>query len=191
MGEQVMAMGAARGGDWHRAGLPVSMAVNLSASQVTRSLPPTVARLAAEHRLPPERLCLELTETALLEAQGDGVGVLKDLAALGVRLAIDDFGTGYSSFAYMRDLPVHEIKLDISFVTRLGRDERDARVVAGMIRLAHDLGLRVVAEGVEEPAQLATLRRLGCDGAQGFLFARPSEDPIRSGIANAHWPRAS
>jgi diguanylate cyclase (GGDEF)-like protein/PAS domain S-box-containing protein len=188
MGDQVLDAGAAQAAAWHRAGLQLAMAVNIASPQVTRSLPGAVARLAAGHDVPPSRLCLELTETALFEANGEGVGVLRDLAALGVRLAIDDFGTGYSSFSYIRDLPVHEIKLDMSFVTRLGGDEKDARVVGGMIRLAHDLGLRVVAEGVERPAQLETLRALGCDAAQGFLFAPPSEDPIRAGIANARFP---
>ena len=178
MGEQVMAIGAAQAGAWHRAGRAVAMAVNLASPQLTPALPASVARLADEHGLAPGRLCLEITETALVEAQGEGIGVLRDLAARGVRLSIDDFGTGYSSFAYVRDLPVHEIKLDISFVTPLGRDERDARIVAGMIRLAHDLGLRVVAEGVEKMEQLEVLRGLGCDAAQGFLFARPSADPF-------------
>ena len=178
MGEQVLATAATQAGAWQRAGRPVTVALNLASQQLTRTLPGAIARLADEHRLPPDRLCLELTETVLLDAQSEGVAVLHDLAALGVRLAVDDFGTGYSSFAYMRDLPVHEIKLDISFITRLDQDERDARVVAGMIHLAHELGLKVVAEGVEHQAQLDTLCRLGCDAAQGYFFARPSEDPL-------------
>jgi diguanylate cyclase (GGDEF)-like protein/PAS domain S-box-containing protein len=185
MGQQVMATAAAQAGEWHRAGLSMVTAVNLASQQLTRSLPGAIARLAAEHSVPAGRLCLELTETVLLEAASEGVAVLHDLVALGVRLAIDDFGTGYSSFAYMRDLPVHEVKLDISFINDLGRNERDARVVAGMIRMAHELGLRVVAEGVEQPAQLDALLHLGCDAAQGFLFARPSEDPLRAAIAHA------
>jgi diguanylate cyclase (GGDEF)-like protein/PAS domain S-box-containing protein len=191
MGDQVMEAGAAQAAAWHRAGLEVAMAVNVASQQVTRSLPAAVARLAAAHAMPPSRLCLELTETALFEANGEGVAILREVSDLGVRLAIDDFGTGYSSFSYMRDLPVHEIKLDMSFVTRLGRHERDARVVGGMIRLAHDLGLRVVAEGVERPAQLETLRALGCDAAQGFLFAPPSADPLRAGVAHARFPSAA
>jgi EAL domain-containing protein (putative c-di-GMP-specific phosphodiesterase class I) len=179
-----MAAAAAQAGAWHRAGVPVSTAINLASQQLTPSLPGALARLADEHQVPPERLCLELTETALLEAASEAAAVLHDLVALGVRLALDDFGTGYSSFAYLRDLPVHDVKLDISFITPLGRNERDARVVAGMIRMAHELGLRVVAEGVEQPAQLDALIHLGCDAAQGFLFARPSEDPLRAGVAH-------
>jgi EAL domain-containing protein (putative c-di-GMP-specific phosphodiesterase class I) len=184
MGGQVMAAAAAQAGAWHRAGREVMTAINLASEQLTPSLPGAIARLAGEHGIPPDRLCLELTETALLEAASEGTAVLHDLVALGVRLALDDFGTGYSSFAHLRDLPVHDVKLDISFITPLGRNERDARVVAGMIRMAHELGLRVVAEGVEHPAQRDVLLRLGCDAAQGFLFARPSEDPLRSGIAH-------
>ena len=190
MGGQVMAMGAAQAGAWHRAGLQVAMAVNLASQQVTRELPADVARLVEEHRMPADLLCLELTETALLESKGEGIAVLRELAAIGVRLAIDDFGTGYSSFAYMRDLPVNEIKLDRSFVNRLGRDARNARIVGGVIRLAHDIGLRVVAEGVEEPVQLRALKDLGCDAAQGYLFARPSADPVVAGVAHARFPGA-
>jgi EAL domain-containing protein (putative c-di-GMP-specific phosphodiesterase class I) len=187
MGHQVMAAATAQAAAWDRAGTPVAVAVNLAAQQLTPALPSALARLVEQHRLPAERLCLELTETVLVEAASEGVAVLHDLVALGVRLAIDDFGTGYSSFAYMRDLPVQAVKLDISFVTPLGRSERDARVVAGMIRMAHELGLRVVAEGVEQPAQLDVLLQLGCDAAQGFLFARPSEDPLQAGIAQRAW----
>jgi len=178
LGAQVMATAAAQAGAWHRAGRPVVVAVNVASQQLTPALPAAIAKLAAEHRIPTGCLGVELTETVLLETESVGVSVLHDLAALGVRLAVDDFGTGYSSFAYMRDLPVHEIKLDISFITRIDQDERDARVVAGMIHLAHELGLRVVAEGVEHQAQLDTLCRLGCDAAQGYFFARPSEDPL-------------
>jgi diguanylate cyclase (GGDEF)-like protein len=178
MGDQLLAEAAAQAGAWDRAGRPVTMALNVASQQLTRSLPGVIARLVDEHGLSPDRVCLELTETVLLEAQSEGVSVLHDLAALDLRLAVDDFGTGYSSFAYMRDLPVHEIKLDISFITRIDEDERSARVVAGMIHLAHELGLRVVAEGVERQAQLDTLCRLGCDAAQGFFLARPSEDPL-------------
>ena len=120
MGEQALATAAAQAEAWHHAGRPVTVALNVASQQLTRSLPGAIARLADEHGLSPDRLCLELTETVLLEAQSEGVPVLHDLAALGVRLAVDDFGTGYSSFAYLRDLPVHEIKLDISsFITRL------------------------------------------------------------------------
>jgi diguanylate cyclase (GGDEF)-like protein/PAS domain S-box-containing protein len=185
MGQQVMAAAVAQAGVWRRQGRCVGTAVNLASQQLTPALPGAIARLADEHGVPRDRLCLELTETVILEAGSEGVAALHDLVGLGVRLAIDDFGTGYSSFAYLRDLPVHEVKLAMSFISPLGRSERDARVVAGMIHMAHELGLRVVAEGVENPVQLEVLRRLGCDAAQGFLFARPSEDPWRAGIAYA------
>jgi diguanylate cyclase (GGDEF)-like protein/PAS domain S-box-containing protein len=177
MGEQVLSAAVRQAGIWQRAGLDVAVATNLATQQLTPALPRTVAALAREQGVPPRRLGLELTETVILDAGSEGMAALHDLVALGVRLAIDDFGTGYSSFAYLRDLPVHEVKLDISFISPLGRSERDARVVAGMIRMAHELGLRVVAEGVERPEQLEVLRGLRCDAAQGFLFARPSPDP--------------
>jgi EAL domain-containing protein (putative c-di-GMP-specific phosphodiesterase class I) len=178
MGEQVMALAVAQAGARQRAGRPVATAINQASPQLTPALPARIDRLARAHGLPPSRVCLELTETALVEAKSEGLAVLQGLVGLGVRLAIDDFGTGYSSFAGLRDLPIHDLKLDMSFVTPLGRSERDARVVAGMIRMAHELGLRVVAEGVEQPAQLEILCQLGCDAAQGFLFATPSPDPF-------------
>ncbi|HVQ25374.1 MAG TPA: EAL domain-containing protein, partial [Planctomycetota bacterium] len=140
-------------------------------------LPEAVGRLVERHGLPPQRLCLELTESTLFETQHESLAVLHELAARGVCLAVDDFGTGYSSFAYLRDLPVHEVKLDRSFVLRLD-DGRTERVVAGMIHLAHELGLKVVAEGVETQRQLDLLLDLECDAAQGYLFAVPSDDPL-------------
>jgi diguanylate cyclase (GGDEF)-like protein/PAS domain S-box-containing protein len=176
LGHAVLAQAAARAGAWHRDGVAAGVAVNLSAQQIDRALPRAVAAILDEARLPAQRLCLELTERAIFERHGEEV--LRELAELGVRLAVDDFGIGYSSFAYLRDLPIHELKLDRSFVAGIASDERDARVVAGLIRLAHELGLAVVAEGVEEEAQLETLRRLGCDLAQGFLLAPPSADPF-------------
>ena len=113
LGEQVMAAAAAQAGAWQRAGRPLAVAVNLACQQLTPALPRTILRLAEDHGVPAARLAVELTETALAEAKSDGVAVLHDLVALGVRLAIDDFGTGYSSFATLRDLPVHDLKLDM------------------------------------------------------------------------------
>jgi diguanylate cyclase (GGDEF)-like protein/PAS domain S-box-containing protein len=185
LGLQVLQMATARAAAWNRRGIPLRVAVNLSTQQLVRTFAGTVGALLDTEDLPPDRLCLELTESAIFEAQSDGVAVLRDLAALGVRLAVDDFGTGYSSFAYLRDLPVHEVKIDRSFVAGIGRDDRDARVVAGMIQLARELGLHTVAEGVEDEAQLDALIHLGCDAAQGFHFARPSADPLQD------WPALS
>jgi EAL domain-containing protein (putative c-di-GMP-specific phosphodiesterase class I) len=114
--------------------------------------------------------------------------ILRGLRELGVGVSLDDFGTGYSSLSYLKTLPVDTVKLDQSFVRDVTTDRGDAAIASAIIAMAHNLGLRVVAEGVERPSQLETLRALGCDAAQGFLFAPPSEDPIRAGIANARFP---
>ena len=150
------------------------VAVNLSVHQLTDgALPATVSALLAEHRIEPARLCLELTESTLIAEPEAGAAVLGELRQLGVHLAIDDFGTGYSSLAYLRDLPVTTLKIDRSFVTGLGGNDRDPRVIAAVIGLAKELGLMTVAEGVETPEQLADVRSLGCDRAQGYLLGRP------------------
>jgi diguanylate cyclase (GGDEF)-like protein/PAS domain S-box-containing protein len=175
LGDRVLELAARQAGAWRRAGEDVGVAVNLSAQQIRPGLPEAVSGAVERSGIPPERLCLELTESTLFEIRN--LDVLRDLAARGVCLAVDDFGTGYSSFAYLRDLPVHEVKLDRSFVVRLD-DQRTERVVAGMIRLAHELGLKVVAEGVETRRQLDILLGLDCDAAQGFYFAVPSENPL-------------
>ncbi len=150
------------------------VSVNLSVGQLTDDdLTSTVAGLLAAHGIAPERLCLELTESTLMAEPDAGRQILGQLRTTGVQLAIDDFGTGYSSLAYLRELPVTSLKIDRSFVTRLGRDPRDARLVAAIIGLAHELDLSVVAEGVETEAQLAELRRRGCDVVQGYHLTRP------------------
>jgi diguanylate cyclase (GGDEF)-like protein/PAS domain S-box-containing protein len=155
----------------------LEVAVNLSTKQLSQpNLAKRVAALLERHRLPPAQvsLCLEITESLMLEDPMVTGGLLGDLARLGVRLAIDDFGTGYSSLAYLRRFPVHTLKVDRSFVSGLGVDADSRAVVAAIIELAHALGLEVVAEGVEEQEQLDALVDLGCDRAQGFLFARPA-----------------
>jgi diguanylate cyclase (GGDEF)-like protein len=155
----------------------LEVAVNLSTKQLSQpNLAKRVAALLERHRLPPAQfsLCLEITESLMLEDPMVTGGLLGDLARLGVRLAIDDFGTGYSSLAYLRRFPVHTLKVDRSFVSGLGVDADSRAVVAAIIELAHALGLEVVAEGVEEQVQLDALVDLGCDRAQGFLFARPA-----------------
>jgi diguanylate cyclase (GGDEF)-like protein/PAS domain S-box-containing protein len=155
----------------------LEVAVNLSTKQLGQAdLAKRVAGLLERHRLLPEQvsLCLEITESLMLEDPMVTGGLLGDLARLGVRLAIDDFGTGYSSLAYLRRFPVHTLKVDRSFVSGLGVDADSRAVVAAIIELAHALGLEVVAEGVEEQVQFDALVDLGCDRAQGFLFARPA-----------------
>jgi EAL domain-containing protein (putative c-di-GMP-specific phosphodiesterase class I) len=123
----------------------------------------------------PGRLCLEVTERALAANPASSATTLKRLSALGVRVSVDDFGTGYSSLASLQYLPLSSLKIDRSFVARLDRDPADGAMVAAVIGLGHTLGLTVIAEGVETPRELARLDQLGCDYAQGYLFARPRD----------------
>ena len=127
--------------------------------------------------LPPSCLGLEVTETTLVEAGLSGERARSQLRALhdmGVRIAIDDFGTGFSSLGQLRSFPVDLIKVDRSFVQGIEHDAKDAAITANLVSLAHALGLLAVAEGIESDGQLTSLRELGCDLAQGFLFARPA-----------------
>jgi diguanylate cyclase (GGDEF)-like protein len=157
---------------WPAHVVPVS--VNLSAVNVTDlDLPAKVADALARHRLPPEALTLELVEDTLMADPERGRSVLGELRRLGVRTSIDDYGTGYSSLAYLRHLPADELKLDRSLTADVDRDPRAAAIVKHTVALAHDLGLRLVAEGVEDAATGEVLARLGCDVAQGFAIARP------------------
>jgi len=154
------------------------IAVNLAARQL---LDPgavtTVAAILARTGIEPRRVVLEITESVLLDAEAIGHRLLQ-LRALGVLLAIDDFGTGYSSLSYLTRLPVDIVKIDRSFVERLGGPQGDEVLVRAVVQLARSLGLRSVGEGVETPAQLDRLRSFGCDAAQGFLFGRPQAEPV-------------
>jgi diguanylate cyclase (GGDEF)-like protein len=163
--------------EWDRStgsGDPLRMSVNLSARQLLHAdVQDSIAGALARSSLDPARLCVEITESVLMEDADAGVGAAKSLKALGIRLCIDDFGTGYSSLGYLRRFPVDEVKLDQSFVTRLGASSEDSAIAAAIVDLGHALGLEVVAEGVETQSQLAALRALAVDAAQGFLFAPP------------------
>jgi EAL domain-containing protein (putative c-di-GMP-specific phosphodiesterase class I) len=172
--EEVLAQAVAQAAAWRRGGLMLRMSVNLSASNLLDiGLPRRVDALLTAHGLPPEGLVLEVTESVLLTDPDRSLAVIGALADLGVTVSIDDFGTGYSSLAYLRDLPVAELKLDRSFTVDLLTDGRTEAIVASTIELAHRLGLRVIAEGVEDEATLRHLRSLGCDTSQGYLHARP------------------
>jgi diguanylate cyclase (GGDEF)-like protein len=166
---------AARWGDQGPAGEAVRMSVNLSARQCHHpDLVAVVAAALRETGVDPARICLEITETAVMSDMEAGVGVLDQLRALGVSLAIDDFGTGWSSLRALQRFPVDEVKIDKSFVDGVARDPQEAAIVAAVISLSHALGLRTVAEGVESVGQVERLRALGCDQAQGFFFRRPA-----------------
>jgi EAL domain-containing protein (putative c-di-GMP-specific phosphodiesterase class I) len=136
-------------------------------------LVPLLERELAATGLPPHDLIVELTETELMDDPSLAREVFTALGDLGVSTAIDDFGTGYSSLTYLRDLPLQEVKIDRSFVSGMHRRSEEFTIVRSMIDLGHNLGLKVVAEGVEHADDMALLRRLGCDLAQGFHLARP------------------
>jgi diguanylate cyclase (GGDEF)-like protein len=159
---------------WRDAGHDLAVAVNVSASSLLDPrLPNRVATLLDETGVPPRSLILELTESSIMTDPTRALAVLSRLHGLGVRLAIDDFGTGYSSMAYLSNLPVDELKIDRSFVSRMHTGGSHRMIVRSTLELGHQLGMHVVAEGVEEPAAWRDLAALGCDFAQGFLLARP------------------
>jgi EAL domain-containing protein (putative c-di-GMP-specific phosphodiesterase class I) len=150
------------------------MAVNLSARQFAQpELVSSIAAVLEETGLPPSALELELTESLFMHDVAQGVNLLHELKSLGVALSIDDFGTGYSSLSYLRNFPIDVLKIDRSFVNDIATDADDAAIVVSVIALAHNLELRVIAEGVESEEQLEFLRRHGCDEIQGFYFSRP------------------
>jgi len=159
---------------WRDRGLGLSVAVNLSVRNLANvDFPERVAEALARHGVPSSLLVFELTESAVMSDPERALPVLRRLHGLGVRIAVDDFGTGYSSLAYLRRLPVDEVKIDKSFVLGMGSDLSDLAVVRAIVDLGHSLGLTVVAEGVEEDAARDQLVEMGCDIAQGYLISRP------------------
>ncbi|MEW9532634.1 putative bifunctional diguanylate cyclase/phosphodiesterase [Microbispora sp. NPDC049125] len=159
---------------WRASSWDIGLSLNLSTRQITAPrFVETVSEALAESGLPASALTLEVIEEMLVEDAGDTITKLSELRALGVRLAIDDFGTGYASLAFLRQLPVDMIKIDPSFVSGLGSDETVTLLTRTIVRLGHDLGLVVVAEGIERAEQLELLREMGCTRGQGYLVARP------------------
>jgi diguanylate cyclase (GGDEF)-like protein len=157
----------------------VVVAMNLSAKQISHpGIVETVESALARSAIPAANLCLEITESVLLDDTGPALKTLTELKELGVQLSMDDFGTGYSSLGYLKRFPIDSVKVDRSFVDGLGRDAEDSAIVAGVVSLGRALGLTVVGEGVETEGQLAALVELGCDQAQGFFFSppRPAND---------------
>jgi EAL domain-containing protein (putative c-di-GMP-specific phosphodiesterase class I) len=185
VGEFVLRTACADGQRWRQ--LPgygdLRLGVNLSARQLAEpALVATVMGALRDSGLESSGLILEITESLLVSATGEGGDRLKQLRANGVRLALDDFGTGYSSLAYLRDFDVQVMKLDRSFISRLADDPPAAHLVRAILHLAASLSLDVVAEGVERPEDLATLQDMGCGFVQGFLFARPAPAPGIAGL---------
>ena len=159
---------------WHRAGHAIGVGINISAANLRDpQLAQHVDMALRKWNVAATALTLELTESAVMDDADHALQVLSRLDAMGVRLSIDDFGTGYSSLLYLKQLPVDEIKIDRSFVKNMEADNNDAIIVRSTIDLAHNMGLRVVAEGVENEATLKLLQTLGCDLAQGYFISRP------------------
>ena len=153
---------------------PLTISVNLAARQVgDRTLAKTVAEIIDRTGISADAVCLELTENTLMQDTASTVDALHALRSQGVHLSIDDFGTGYSSLSYLKRFPVEALKIDRSFIDGLGCESEDTSIVEAIIRLAHALELSAVAEGLETPTQLETLRTLGCDFAQGYLIGHP------------------
>jgi diguanylate cyclase (GGDEF)-like protein len=159
---------------WVREGYDLGVAVNLSAANLRdEDLPGKVASLMSQRGVRPSRLTLEITEDSFIADPVQAMRVLNELGALGVEISIDDYGTGFSSLSYLLRLPVSELKLDRTFLTGVLQDERAVSVIRSTVDLAHSLGLRVVAEGVEDLDSLSLITGLGCDVAQGYLLGRP------------------
>jgi EAL domain-containing protein (putative c-di-GMP-specific phosphodiesterase class I)/anti-sigma regulatory factor (Ser/Thr protein kinase) len=187
--DHVLDIALAQAAAWERDGRPIPVAVNLSASNLTDfSVVESLERLLVGHNVPPSRLTLEVTETAVLEKPETARAVIDAIAALGVAISVDDFGTGYASLLWLRLFEVSQVKIDRTFVSTVDRESEV--YVAGAIRLAHDLGLTVVAEGIEDVETLQVMQELGCDIGQGYYFAKPLPAPaipawLESGVTRA------
>jgi diguanylate cyclase (GGDEF)-like protein len=161
---------------WRKAlpgGRPLMVAVNVSPRQFESSLAETFGNIIDAAGIDPTTICLEVTESMVMQDAEMAITTLRELKGLGLNISVDDFGTGFSSLAYLKRFPLDELKIDKSFVDGLGRDPEATAIVAAVMGMAHALDLRVVAEGVETSDQAARLRALGCDEAQGFFYARP------------------
>ena len=159
---------------WNTNGMHIKISVNISTRDLLdQELPGKFAHILEEHQVEPASFCLEITESAIMDDPVRAHQTLDKLHAMGMDLSIDDFGTGYSSLAYLKRLPVDELKIDKSFVLKMEKDIDDTKIVKSTIDLGHNMGLRVVAEGVENAEVMALLKDLGCDQAQGYFISRP------------------
>ncbi|MCG8552085.1 MAG: bifunctional diguanylate cyclase/phosphodiesterase, partial [Desulfobacterales bacterium] len=175
IGEWVLSAACETCRSFQRAGLTkMHIAVNVSAFQLTQSdLVDNVATILEQNKITPESIELEITETLIMSNPEKAIENLKKLKQIGFTIALDDFGTGYSSLAYLQRLPIDYVKIDISFIRQILISPNDAIMVKTIIDMAHNLGLQVIAEGVEEEAQTKLLEKLGCDFVQGYLFGSP------------------
>lgn len=185
----VLNAAAAHAASLKHEGFDLNMAVNLSAHDLLDpTLPERIMELLAHCKLEPSSLTLEVTESAMLEDPQQALAVITRLSDAGLSFAIDDFGTGHSSLGYLKQLPVHEVKIDRSFVTDMAEDAANAMIVHSIVELAHNLGLKVVAEGVENAAGWELLHRLACDMAQGYYLSRPlSAEVLRAWLCESAW----
>lgn len=159
--------------EWQLSGLNLSVAVNISSRNLEQDLPNHIAAMLQSNNLTPNCLELEITEGTLMKDPVHAREILTRLSKMGIKISVDDFGTGYSSLSYLSKLPVDEIKIDQSFVRNMATDENAAVIVRSTINLGHQLGLSVVAEGVENQEVLESLAALGCNSAQGYHISRP------------------
>ena len=170
----VCRMALEQAASWQRRGIRLNVSVNLSARNLLEEdLPETLERLLEGCPIAAHQLTLEITESVLMEDPERAMLVVTRLRELGIGISIDDFGTGYSSLGYLMELPAQELKIDKSFVMRMEKDPSSAMIVHSTIDLAHNLGLKVVAEGVESQVIWQVLQDLGCDYGQGYHFSRP------------------
>jgi diguanylate cyclase (GGDEF)-like protein/PAS domain S-box-containing protein len=191
LGEQVLREACTQAAAWRSSGWTIGVSVNLSLRQVTAAgFASSVLSVLDETGLPPGALTLEVAERVLIEGAGPMVEGLAELRRHGVRLAIDDFGTGYASLVYLRQLAVDIIKIDPSFVADLGADATLAMLTRAIIQVGHDLGIEVVAEGIERPEQLELLQEMGCGLGQGYLIAKPMDAHGIEALVGGGWPGA-
>jgi EAL domain-containing protein (putative c-di-GMP-specific phosphodiesterase class I) len=192
LGAQVLVMACQEARRWQPPELPerrLTVAVNLSSRQFEPGDLTTLVRDSLEETgLDPGFLHLELTETSIIDLRPDILQQLGHLRDLGVQIGLDDFGTGYASLTHLRRLPLTFVKIDRSFVKGLGTNQEDERIVSAVVNLTANLGQRSIAEGVETKDQLDRLRDLGCDQAQGYLFARPlPPNDVPTAIQHSAW----
>jgi EAL domain-containing protein (putative c-di-GMP-specific phosphodiesterase class I) len=175
MTKWVLAEACAQLGKWQRQGVHIRLSVNFAASNLKEDVVEEVKAQLDAHDIASHMLQIELTESSLMQDSVQVLSKLDQLVEHGVSLAIDDFGTGYSSLSYLQRLPVSVVKIDRSFINALGEGSREQKLVHSMIKLSHEMGYRVVAEGIEVPEAADLLRVMGCNEGQGYWFARPLE----------------
>jgi diguanylate cyclase (GGDEF)-like protein len=175
LGEWVIEAACRQARLWESAGMPaLPISINVSGIQFERQqVADLLGQAIARHQLRPERIEIEITESAIMHHPERAVAALRHLKAIGVRIALDDFGTGYSSLSYLRRFPIDTLKIDRSFILEIDRNHEDAEIVAAIAAMAHTLGLRVVVEGVETTSQLDVIVEKGCDVVQGYVYHRP------------------